>query len=125
MYTEIDTLDCIASISEFLKKPATYMKFRYYSANALIEALTIVMTNNRMRFGDILVKQLQGIAMGMSPSPTIANLFVAIHEQSSILKYLKTFLMWLRRYIDDGFGIWLHNLDLVVDELNWMTFQAA
>jgi len=34
----------------------------------------IVMHNNRMRFGDIIAKQILGIAMGMSPAPTIANL---------------------------------------------------
>ena len=66
-----------------------------------------------------------GIVMGMSPAPTIANLFVAIHEQLCILQYLKTFLMWLRRFIDDGFGIWLHDPDPRIDDKNWSDFQAA
>ena len=74
------------------------------------------MKNNCMCFGDLLVKQLMGIAMGMSPAPTIANLFVAIHEQLYILQYLRTFLMWLCQYIDDDFGIWLHDPDPVVDD---------
>ena len=63
MYTNIDTDDCIASISEFLKRPSTYMRFQHYSSTTLIEALTIVMKNNRFRFGDLLVKQLMGIAL--------------------------------------------------------------
>ena len=105
MYTNIDTDKCIAIISEFLKRPATYMKFQHYPSNTLIEALVLVTKNNRMRFGDILLKQLTGIAMGMSPAPTIANLFVAIHEQLCILQVLKLSIMCLRRFIDDGFGI--------------------
>jgi hypothetical protein len=63
--------------------------------------------------------------MGMSPAPTIANLFVAIHEQLCILQFLKSSIMWLRRFIDDGFGIWLHDPDPIVDEQNWKTFKTA
>jgi hypothetical protein len=43
------------------------------------------MNNNCMRFGEIIVKQHKGIAMGMSPAPTIANLYVAIFEAKHIL----------------------------------------
>ena len=125
MYTKIDTEDCISRISSFLKDPTTRQKFSHYPTTALIEAIQIVMTNNRMRFGDILVKQLRGIAMGMSPAPTIANLYVAIYEESTILQFLDTFILWLRRFIDDGFGIWLHDADPAVDAANWETFKAA
>jgi len=66
-----------------------------------------------------------GIAMGMSPAPTIANLFVAIHEAASILRFVGLFLLWLKRVIDDGFGIWLHDPDPAVDAANWEIFKAA
>ena len=127
MYVNIPTEECISMLKAFLCDPATYTRFKHYRASALIEAITIVMKNNRMRFGDIIVRQLSGIAMGMSPAPTIANLYVAIHEASNILKYLEDelrYLRYLRRYIDDGFGIWIHNPDPTVDQANWATFQA-
>ena len=73
MYTNIDRKECIASISEFLKRPSTCMKFQHYYSATLIEAL-IIMKNNCMRFGDLPVKQLMGIAMGVTPPPTISNL---------------------------------------------------
>jgi hypothetical protein len=72
-----------------------------------------------MRFGDIIVKQLRGIAMGMSPAPSIANLYVAIHELKSILQHVGSFIFFLRRFIDDGFGVWLHDADPLVDAANW------
>ncbi|KAL7525345.1 hypothetical protein ACHAXR_000963, partial [Thalassiosira sp. AJA248-18] len=73
MYTKIITQDCIARLSEFLLKASTYNKFQNYSPKALIDAIKIVMLNNRMRFGDIIVRQLIGIAMGMSPAPSSNN----------------------------------------------------
>ena len=63
--------------------------------------------------------------MGMSPAPTIANIFVALHEIEHLLEFLKRFLRYLKRFIDDGYGIWIHDSDPVVDEANWKEFKAA
>jgi len=38
-----------------------------------------------MHFGDIIAKQLNDIAMGMSPAPTIAYLLVSRHEVKKLL----------------------------------------
>ena len=47
--------------------------------------LTNFIKGNRVvKFADIFAHQISGIAMGMSPAPTIANLFVAIHEKAEI-----------------------------------------
>ena len=85
MYTNINTDECLARLTEFLTRPFTGIRFLYYPAKALIEALALVMKNNRMRFGDIIGQQLKGIAMGMSPAPAIANMFVAIYELEVII----------------------------------------
>ena len=58
-----------------------------------------------MRFGDTFTQQLVRIAMGMSPAPPIANLYVAIHEAKEVLEYLNTFLQFYKRFIDDRIGI--------------------
>lgn len=125
MYTKIDIDDCIARLSAFLLDPQTQAQFPHYNAEALIEAIEIVMRNNRMRFGDIIVKQLIGVAMGMSPAPPIANLYVAIHEKGSILPFLDTCILYLRRFIDDGLAVWLHDPDPAVDAANWLRFKQA
>ena len=59
------------------------------------------MRNKRMKFGDIYVRQLIGIAMGMSPAPTIASLYVAIHEKAKIIGKFDS-LSYYRRFIDNG-----------------------
>ncbi len=53
----------------------------------------------------LVMHQIKGVAMGMSPAPTIANLFVAIYEAKKIIPLIGTYLLLLRWFIDDGFGI--------------------
>ncbi|KAL7525562.1 hypothetical protein ACHAXR_001060, partial [Thalassiosira sp. AJA248-18] len=55
---------------------------------------------------------------------TIANLFVAIFEEEQVLQHLDTWLFYLKRFIHDGFGIWLYDQDPAVDKANWTTFQS-
>ena len=76
------------------------------------------MNNNRMHFGNVIVKQISSIAMGMSPAPTIANLFVAIYEEEHVLPFIPLVVKYLCRFINDGFGIWLHDPDLDINNSN-------
>ena len=65
MYPSIDTADCLACLSEYLSDPEVSTMYGFSSAD-LLEALELVMFNNCMKFGDIIVKKISGIAMGMS-----------------------------------------------------------
>jgi hypothetical protein len=77
-----------------------------------------------MRFNDIIVEQHKGIAMGMSPAPTIANLFVSLFEARHILPGNPRHLSYLRRFIDDSVGIWLTDPDPSIDEQEWTRFKT-
>ncbi len=85
---------------------------------AVISAMEIVMKNNRMKFGNLVFHQIHRVAMGMSPNPTIANLYLAIYEATHILPLLNSFLFYLKRFIDDGLGIWLQDPDPDVNAAN-------
>ena len=122
MYPSINTANCLARLTGYLSKKEISSKYGF-SSKTLLEAIKLVMFNNRMRFGDIIVKQISGIAMGMSPAPTIANLYMAIYEELHVLKFLPSPVLYLRRFIDDGCGIWLHDPDPETDEKNWNEFQ--
>jgi hypothetical protein len=124
MYSSINTAECMARLSEYLSNTKVTTKYGF-SPMALLEAMELVMYNNRMCFGDLIVKQLSGIAMGMLPAPTIANLYVAIYEHSHVLQYIPQVVLYLRRFINDGLGIWLHDPDPKVGEKNWQEFQAC
>jgi hypothetical protein len=119
MYTNINIDDCLEHISTFLSTI-----WDKYKCNAVTSAMEIVMKNNWMRCGDLIFHQIRGLAMGMSPTPTIANLYVAIYEATHILPLLNSFLFFLKRYIDDGLGIWLHDPDPNIDAANWTLFKT-
>ena len=124
MYTNIDTKQCIERLTAFLNNPATIATYPHLKPKALTEALQLVMKNNRMRFGNLYVHQHKGIAMGMAPAPSIANLFVAIYESTHINPFPTSSLRFLRRFIDDGFGIWLRDSDHQRDTQKWELFQT-
>ena len=64
--------------------------------------------------------------MGMSPAPPISNIFVAIHEEEEIWDFVKQGIVnFLRRFIDDGIGIWIHHPDPTVDEQRWNDFKKT
>ena len=78
-----------------------------------------------MNFGDIIVRQLIGIAMGMAPAPPIANLYCGTYEAEHVLIFLNLFLFFYKRFIDDGFAIWEHDSDPAIDAANWTQFKSA
>jgi hypothetical protein len=119
MYTNIDIDNSISRISNYLEE-----LWDEYECKAIVNAMEIVMKNNCMQFGDLIYHQICGVAMGMSPAPTIANLYVAIYKMAHIIPLLDKYLLFYRRFIDDGFTAWLHNLDPIVDAMNWTDFQA-
>ena len=86
--------------------------------------MEIVMRNNRMQFGDLIFHQIWGVAMGMSPAPTIANLYIAIYKLTHILPLLDKYLPFYKRFIDDRFAIWLHNNNPTTDTNNWADFKT-
>ncbi|KAL7547128.1 hypothetical protein ACHAWF_010445 [Thalassiosira exigua] len=126
VYTNIDTDGCLERLATFLRSTTCKAQFTGIKTEALTEALALVTKKNRMRFDNIIVLQLIGIALGMSPDPTtIANLYVAIFEAQKVLPWLKVCLLYLCRFIDDGFGIWIHHPDPATDLLLWDSFQRT
>ena len=122
MYTNIDINDCTNRIEKYLREISTTPRDR--DVDAIIDAMKLVMLNNRMRFSDLIFHQIRGLAMGMSPAPTLANLYVAIYEQSKVIPLVGNYLFYYKRFIDDGLGIWLHDDDPIKDADNWTSFQS-
>ncbi len=87
MYPSINTAQCLDRLLGFLLSPEISSRYGI-KPTALLEAIELVMYNNCMCFGDVLVRQVSGIAMGMSPAPTLANLFVAMYKEEHVLPFV-------------------------------------
>ncbi len=121
MYTNIDINDSIERISTF---PAE--TWDNYDCKVVKEAMEIVMKNNRMRFGDSIYHQIRGVAMGMLHAPTIANLYVVIYERDHIIPLVNVkYLLFYKRFINDGFAVWLHDEDPTTNANNWNDVKAC
>jgi hypothetical protein len=117
MYTNIDTDHALAKIETFLRQSLIPF-LEDVNVTAVIAALRLIMENNVFVFRDTFWHQRTGTGMGTPPALMYATLYFAIHE-SKLLPHFPQ-LRFYRRYIDDGFGIWIGN-----DDIHWKEFQLA
>jgi hypothetical protein len=125
MYTNIDTAHALCAIEDWFLK-STFGQCASQSTNvpALLKALRIIMEHNVFRFGDTYWIQHSGTAMGTPPAPAYATLYFAIYEERLVQLFPE--LVFYRRFIDDGFGIWTPcpNSTQTADDARWHLFQA-
>jgi hypothetical protein len=115
MYTDINTDPVLQEIVHYLCTDIP--------VPALLAALTLVMKNNVIQFGDTHWIQLQGAVMGSPPALPFATLFYTIFEETLLAEFSSNILL-LHRFIDDIFGIWVPTEPACDDLNNWNTFKA-
>ena len=116
MYTNIGMEDCINQLSAYHLDPSTLTTYPHLNPTAITKVISLVMNNNQMRFGEIIVKQHKGIAMGMSLAPKVANLYVSIFEAQHISANPPSHLSILRQFINNRLGIWLTDPNSTIDK---------
>ena len=121
MYTNIDTDQALREIARYLRRNPVLCSD--IPVEALLAALTLVMKNNVIQFGDTHWLQLQGAAMGTPPAPPYATLFYAIHEEAIISEFGPRLLLF-KRFIDDIIGIWLPLENERDDSIRWTDFKT-
>jgi hypothetical protein len=119
MYTNISTTHALQEIRRHLIILKQNLTTRL--DKAMIKGLHLVMTNNIFAFGDTYWKQIDGTAMGVSPSCAYATLYFSRHEQWLRAKYPEIY--YFKRYIDDVFGVWVPLNDEATDAQQWLSFQ--
>ncbi len=117
MYTNIDTVHALSEIRKvirFSNKATTKEK------TAVLHSLDLIMKNNIFEFGDTTWLQIDGTAMGVSPSCCYAMLYFSPHEE--YIKNRFPELYFYKRYIDDVFYIWIPQHNPSEDTLRWSEF---
>jgi hypothetical protein len=117
MYTNIDTDHALTKISNLLRRLPPMAT--QHEITAVNEALALIMKKNVFQFGNTYWLQLNGTAMGVSPSCAYATLYFAAHEETFRTKYPE--LKFYQRYIDDVIGIWEPQTN--IDDIRWKEFQ--
>ena len=117
MYTNIEINHALQVLRRIINKNQHLSTS--YEQLAVIEALELLMKNNVFQFGDTYWLQIDGTAMGVSPSCTYATLYFSEHENKLLSLYPE--ISFYRRYIDDLFGIWIPNS--TNDHARWLLFQ--
>lgn len=120
MYPSIDLADAHSCINTFLQQQADCSDALRV---AIMNALDLIMHRNCFRFGNTFWLQLDGTAMGVPPAPNFATLYYGIYELQLLSEFRQN-LRYLKRYIDDQYGIWIHHPDPTVDRQRWLAFQA-
>jgi hypothetical protein len=88
----------------------------------VIEALAEIMRSHIFQFGDTYWKQTRGCAMGTSAAVNYAYLYVGLLEVQRLLPRFKTCLLFFKRFIDDGIGVWLPPSN---NQLTWEAFLGC
>ena len=85
---------------------------RYLSTEDFLHVFSMLLAATYIQFGPVLVRQMCGIPMGISPAPFIANLFLAWYEYGFLLQQFQPHLQpsakavvarfrYTRRFLDD------------------------
>ena len=110
MYTNIDTHHAFEVIEAFISSlPQDDIH------PGLLTGLKIVMLHCVFQFGSEYFVQLSGTAMGAPPAPMYATMYFALHESIIMPNYASN-LLYYRRFIDDGLGIWLNTNDQTFEQ---------
>lgn len=90
------------------------IRYKSYSRGLMawiMQSAEFVWNNTVFQFGKQLLRQTDGVPMGLACGPVFANIYMAEYEYT----YLQGFTGLYRRYIDDIFV--LHRFDAVVEDL--------
>jgi hypothetical protein len=120
MYTNISTDHGIATVNSWLDDIKDQLP-ENFPLEPLKIALETVMRNNVFEFGDTRYLQLMGTAMGTSSACMYATIYYAMHEIKTLLPNFQPNLLFLRRYIDDIFGIWVP----IDSSITWASFKHS
>jgi hypothetical protein len=121
MYSNIDTDHGITVLKDWLRlyqdelPPSMPVDF-------VVAALEEIMKNNIFQFGDTYWRQIRGCAMGTSAAVNYAYLYVGLLEVKRLLPNYKNNLLFFKRFIDDGIGVWIDDPN---EPLAWTSFLRS
>lgn len=107
MYTNIPIDQAVDVCTSALR----FVDLEGNSYDGMVQLLNFVLRNNFFEYQDTVYWQHEGIAMGTSCAPTVANLYLAVFETDMLQTALKEGVLFYGRYIDDIFLVFNGKVD--------------
>jgi hypothetical protein len=121
MYSNIDTDHGVEVLTRWLTQWRAELPDSM-PVDFILASLEEIMTNNIFQFGDTYWRQRRGCAMGTSSAVNYACLYVGLLEVRRLLPRYNDHLLFYRRFIDDGIGVWI---DTPGDPFAWRSFMQC
>ena len=112
MYNSIPHADGVLACRDAL---LSLTDFSPSQVQLITDLISFILENNCFTFDNCFFQQVKGTAMGSPFAPAYANLFMAHFWRNMVSPVLPFSPVFFRRYIDDMFSIFDHDID--VDEL--------
>ena len=107
LFTNVPVAETLSIIERRLGEDETLTERTNIPIPTIMEFFSICVNTTYFQFQDTFYKQTDGMAMGSSLSPFMANIFMENLEQEALSQTDTPPKVWLR-YVDDTFLIWQH-----------------
>ena len=122
MYSNIDTVHGLQVVHDFFERFKDRLPFGC-PTEFIEQSLEIIMKQIIFQFGDTFWLQVMGCAMGTSAAVNYSYVYVGLLELQILMVGFEEFLLFYRRFIDDGKVVWDHSLPN--SESKFKEFMAA
>lgn len=124
MYTNIpidEMMDIIYLEVEQKPQLLFHKNYKCLDAATIRTLMEIVLKNNNVYFDGKHYLQTNGVAMGTSCACTTTDIFICEWISRNMLNQ-QTFKkpLYYKQYRDDGFGVWTHSLDDLLELVNYI-----
>ena len=124
LFTNVPVPETLAIIEKRLVSDSQLSERTNLPIPTIMELITMCAETTYFQFKDMFYRQVDGMAMGSSLSPFMANIFMENFEQEALAETDTPPKVWLR-YVDDTFLVWQHGMEKLKDFAEFLNSRRS